>query len=905
MKYNFKEVKQKTIPEIKGEAIEMLHTSGAKLLYIKNDDNEKAFSISFKTPPKDSTGVFHILEHSVLCGSKKFPVKEPFTNLLKTSMQTFLNAITFADKTMYPVASTNETDLMNLVDVYMDAVFNPKLHDDINIFYQEGGHKTPDGGFNGVVFNEMSGAYSDPNEMLEEYLMQNLYPNTHYKYSSGGAPKDIKKLTYTDFKQEHYDHYQPSNAYIVVYGNLNIERMLKFLDKEYLSKWNNKQANKPREIETQTPLVSDFKQYEMKTSKENACAGCAYVVEREHFKNFAVHILLDALTSTNESPLKAKLLKSGIASDYDFCFYNGINQPAIYVTAKSIKPGKAKQLDKIIKDSIKSIKLDRQTLAASISRIEFTLKEQIPEMSPGIDMAINSLGEWLYDEDASMDALFYYDDIERAKKLCTTDYFIELANEIFVNNNHYAQAEIVPTEKEQKEKLVPDDSVIELCKTLEEKQNTPDSIEDINKLPKMKISDIEEINKWPPALQNNNIRRYKVDNTDISYVNRYYDMQCLKVEELPYAAVISLILGKLDTTNFNAQTINQLEKTYLGNLNFATSVFNGDEVKVKFTIRSSSLAQNTHKLASLVDEIIFNTKYDNIEKIKAILIQQKVIMEQNFINAGHIASLSRAMSYINPASKVYDMMTGVDFYKFLKTDIDYTKLKSIAAKIFSQKPDISIIANDNAYDTYLQIANIKNEKHNNKLTIPKCEDKNEAFLIPSDVSYNSIVGKLCNDYTGPYNVASKVISLDYLWNEVRVKNGAYGSGVIISTKSNIQYYSFRDPHQNQTYKTYQKAGEWLDKHNFTKEELEGYIISSVAKIDAPKPIKEIMNLQDNNYYSNVSPDFREINRNQIINTTAGDINKCAKDIDVTTKNGVKCTFSNKVPKGMNEVNLFC
>lgn len=904
MKYNFKLVKQRAIPEIKGEAIEMLHKSGAKLLYIKNNDEEKAFSITFRTPPKDSTGVFHILEHSVLCGSKKFPVKEPFTNLLKTSMQTFLNAFTFDDKTMYPVASTNEKDLMNLVDVYMDAVLNPKLHDDINIFYQEGGHPTPDGGFNGVVYNEMSGALSDPQEMLSEYLKQNLFPDTHYRFNSGGEPKSIKKLTYDGYKQEHKDHYQLSNAYIIVYGDLNINNMLEFLDTNYL---NIKTEGIPREIQTQKPVNNGFKQYEMFTAKENATAGCAYVTKRDHFTNLATDILINALTATNESPLKEELLKSNIAADYDVLFYNGINQPTVFVTAKTVKENKAKELDKLISKSIENITLTEAQLYAAIAKREFSLKENIAECSPGIDAAVNIMSEWLYDDDASMTALSYEGDIKKLKELAKTDYFNELAKEIFVNNKHKAHVEIVPTENKTEENLIPNEEAKELCKILEQKQNTKDSPEDIAKLPKMTINDIAKIKQYPKAEVKDNIRRYNFEDNGITYAYRYYDLSMLKIDELPYASLLSELLGKLDTTNFNAQKLDTLTRTYLGSLSFTCITFNDEDPKPKLAVRATALHENVHKLASLVDEIIFNTKFIDTNKINAIITQQKVALEQNFINAGHMAAINRAMSYISPAYKLNDILGNVDYYKFLKTDINIDKFKSVTEKIFSTKPDISIVTNDECYKTYTNLIRVENKEYTKNLKIPTCENLNEAFIIPSNVSYASIASKT-KEYNGSYAVASNSISLEYLWDEVRVKNGAYGAGMLITTKGNMSYYSFRDPKLDSTYKSFCKSGEWLYNHNFRDEELEGYIISNVAKIDAPKPTRQILTLLDNNYYNEIPHSFRETQRNQIINTTIEDIKKTSKDIDASTNIGVKCVFGGEdivKDANMNTVSLFC
>ena len=431
--HGFSLVKDQDLPEIKylakkvkspkAHAYEYKHVSGAKFLYLENDDTELAFTIGFKTLPKDSTGVFHILEHSVLCGSRKFPVKEPFTNLLKSSMQTFLNAMTFPDKTIYPVASTNENDFYNLVDVYMDAVLFPNIYKNKNIFYQEGGHKTLDG-FSGVVFNEMTGVYSDPQEHIFEGLMDELFCGSCYAYSSGGEPRVIKKLTYEEYLKQHNSNYRLDNAYIIVYGNLDITKMMKFLNDNYLSKsqdladWREgvattSQGSFESNFDTSKEHKTIYKKVE--TTKENAECGAGYVIDRDHRKLVATRVLLNAIASSNESPLKKALMDEKFCADIDFDMLAEVYEPFLIVECKSSKENAGKNLRKIIADKIKEITkagISKELIEASISNIEFKLREKLPDCTTGLDYSIAILSEWLYDEKATTSAIEYIEDIK-------------------------------------------------------------------------------------------------------------------------------------------------------------------------------------------------------------------------------------------------------------------------------------------------------------------------------------------------------------------------------------------------------------------------------------------------------------------------------------------------------------
>ena len=480
--HGFTVLAREELPEIDGTAFVLVHKkSGARLLYLANDDSNTAFSIAFKTPPADDTGVFHILEHSVLCGSDKFPVKEPFVDLLKSSMQTFLNAMTFPDKTMYPVASTNEQDLLNLMDVYLDAVLHPAIYRKRAIFEQEGWHyelagdvesdlgdsiagdvvarteaedATAELVLNGVVYNEMKGALSDPNSVLYDELQAALFPDTAYRFESGGTPRAIPDLTYEQFLDEHRRHYRLSNSYLTLYGDLDLNRMLAFLDREYLSPVADEEAARDKErseggelplvphaLEAQAPVVAEHVKRTMDTAPENACAGLGYVIgdAAERTRVTAVDILLDALMGSNEAPVKRALLDAGLADDVLAFLADGMLQPFIVVQLRGAKPEAAKRFRAIFEDAVRAVVeqgVDRTLVEASLSRAEFVMREHDFGMADGVALSMTALSGWLYDDALATTYLRYEDDFALLRRELGTGYCERILVDVFLESDN-------------------------------------------------------------------------------------------------------------------------------------------------------------------------------------------------------------------------------------------------------------------------------------------------------------------------------------------------------------------------------------------------------------------------------------------------------------------------------------
>ena len=658
------------LPEIDGDAYTLSHpVSGAKLLYLRNDDRNKAFSIAFRTPPADDTGVFHILEHSVLCGSEKFPVKEPFVNLLKTSMQTFLNAMTFGDKTLYPVASTNDQDLMNLADVYMDAVLHPDIYRKRQVFEQEGWHlEVADADeaqaetgrqltYNGVVYNEMKGALSDSTSVLYDQLQASLFPDTPYAFESGGTPEAIPTLTYEHYLEEHERHYRLDNSYIVLYGNLDLDRMLAFLDERYLTPVAAEQAKRreqraaegleelaPRALPVQGPVRALGVRREMATAPENACMGLGWVIGhvRERTRIVAVDILLDAIAGSNEAPLKRALLDSGIAGDVQSYLADSVQQPFAVLQVRDLGEDAAKRLRPAVDAELERLAaggLDHALVEASISRAEFVMRERDFGMADGVALAMTSLCGWLYDDDLATAYLRYEDDFAYLRRALDEGYFEDLIREVFLNSAHMAEVEVVPVEKQDDPgqrrlaelaagfadddfQRIEDEVVL-----LRRMQEAPDAPEDVAKLPQLTVADIGPAPVEPayglaegtpvPCI------RHHLPTRGLVFAYRYFDMSCLDFEDLPYAAVLGIVLGKLGTDAHSAAEIDTLANGKLGNCSFFCEVYEDehdpDAVTPTFVASASALAENVEWLAELPSEILARTDFADTGKIRDAL----------------------------------------------------------------------------------------------------------------------------------------------------------------------------------------------------------------------------------------------------------------------------------------------
>jgi len=1000
--------RREDLPEIEGLAYIGRHEqSGAKLLYLANDDDNKSFAIGFRTPPQDDTGVFHILEHSVLCGSRRFPVKEPFVDLLKGSMQTFLNAMTFADKTLYPVASTNERDLFNLMDVYLDAVFHPQIYSKQAIFEQEGWHYelvANDGEgdpaalgadetslvYNGVVFNEMKGALSDASSVLYDEVQKALFPGTCYAFESGGTPEAIPTLTYENFLDEHRRHYRTDNSYIILYGDLDIDRALAFLDERYLAPVAAEQREldeeraaagleplRPREITAAHESIpgdvmvtmpqlcercggsaddvvtvrvaadsdvaamhpeatpcAPYVRRTMDTALENACAGVGYVVgdASDRMRATAVEILLDALFGSNEAPLKRALLDAGIAHNVSAFLSDAVLQPFAVVQAQMPSEGVGENLHAIIAEKAREMLdagLDKELVEAALSNAEFHMREHDTGTADGVIYAMASLSSWLYDDDAVTDYLRYEKMFASLRAELEGDYFERLCRELLCDNAHVAAVEIAPTPGEpdndaaehlaELNRTMPREErerIVAKVALLRELQEAPDSPEAVATLPRLSVDDIEDKPGEPSYALDDEapVRcvRHSVATRGIAYAYRFFDTSCLSFDELPYLGVLARVLGRLDTAHHTAAEIDTLSQGKLGNLSFFVDVYErvDDPASIvpEFVTSASALSKNHDWLASLPREVLLETDFSDTGRILHILKQRKIAIEQGFANSGHTCAIARARSYFTKAGIVREQLGNVGFYRFLCELIDQfderaadlsERLADISKRLFcDDNCTISFAGSDEDYAAFWQAHPEcgREQQGGAQLVAPEPVALNEAFIVPTDVCFASVAWDwrlLDTPFDGSWIVAGRALSLDYLWNEVRVKGGAYGVGFQAQGLGVMRFYTYRDPHLDESLERIRKSSDWLAGFDPSDEEMDGFVVATVAALDAPIKPRTLIRRQMSDYFRGRTPEDRLAIRSQAIATDVAQVRAFSSIVAETVNANAVCAFGNR------------
>lgn len=979
-----------TVPELDSDAYVLRHTtSGARLLYLACDDENKAFAIGFKTPPADSTGVFHILEHSVLCGSAKFPVKEPFVDLIKSSMQTFLNAMTYPDKTIYPVATTNEQDLYNLMDVYLDAVFNPAIYTKPTIFEQEGWHyeldlpESAEGEgsaaslregtlrYNGVVFNEMKGALSDPVSVLDDAVNAALYPDTAYAHESGGDPRAIPALTYEQFLDTHARHYNPSNSYITLYGDLDVDRALAFLDERYLSQpsaasrrmdaavaaGEDPSTLAPNPLDVQEPVTCEYKRVEMATTPENALVGLGLVLGSalDRKRTIAADILFEALLGSNEAPVKKAILAAGLGGNVVSYTAAESLQPYELIMLQNAQPGVACELRRVFQDACRDLcehGVPRERLEAIISSNEYDLRQRDYGIADGVAIACDALSTWLYDDDAATLALKYGPVYEELRGELNGSYFEDLLRELVLQNDHMALVELVPVDAaegaegaEAAELAAKRDAmtdveladVVERTAALRAAQEAEDTPEAKATLPRLHVSDIGEARSEPPLVVDTTAPipclRHGIPTNRLAYAMQYFDLSCVAFEDLPYVTLLSRLLKQLPTREHSAEELDNLLAGKLGFLSFTTEVMTQpdvDGVRPYLLVSAGALSEKIDALASLPREVWSSTLLldADADRVRDVLTQIRIGLEQGFINNGHSAALGRAMSYSSPSAVVREQLSGVDFYLFLRDLLEHfderlddlrAKLAELANRIFVADGCMaSFTGSDEDFDAYWDAAGDLGlgagdgaDAGRNALVVPAPCDRHEAFVIPSDICF---AARACDprrlgiDVTGTWAVAANALSYDYLWNEIRVKGGAYGCGFRAAGERQTAFYTYRDPAIDPSIERVARAGEWLGSFEPDEAAFEGFIVSCVSGMDAPMKPYALTKRRNTTYLAGLDPHAREERRAQMLAATPGELRSLGADVTRIAAESPTCVFGGrdviaKSNAGFNVVDL--
>ena len=963
------------VPELDSDAYVLRHAaSGARLLYLACDDENKAFAIGFKTPPADSTGVFHILEHSVLCGSAKFPVKEPFVDLIKSSMQTFLNAMTYPDKTIYPVATTNEQDLYNLMDVYLDAVFNPAIYTRPTIFEQEGWHyelDLPEGDagegcpenlhagtlrYNGVVFNEMKGALSDPMSVLDDAVNAALYPDTAYAHESGGDPRAIPALTYEQFLDTHARHYNPSNSYITLYGDLDVNRALTFLDERYLSQSSaasrrmyaavaageDPSALAPNPLDVQAPVTCEYERVEMATTPENALVGLGLVLGNalDRKRTIAADILFEALLGSNEAPVKKAILAAGLGGNVVSYTAAESLQPYELIMLQNAQPGVARELRRVFQDACRDLcehGVPRERLEAIISSNEYDLRQRDYGIADGVAIACDALSTWLYDDDAATLALKYGPVYEELRGELDGSYFEDLLRELVLENDHMALVELAPVDAaegaesaEAAELAAKRDAmtdveladVVERTAALRAAQEAEDTPEAKATLPRLRVSDIGEARPEPPLVVDTTAPipclRHGIPTNRLAYAMQYFDLSCVAFEDLPYVTLLCRLLKQLPTREHSAEELDNLLAGKLGFLSFTTEVMTQpdvDGVRPYLLVSAGALSEKIDALASLPREVWSSTLLADADadRVRDVLTQIRIGLEQGFINNGHSAALGRAMSYSSPSAVVREQLSGVDFYLFLRDLLEHfderldglrAKLAELAGRIFVADGCMaSFTGSDEDFDAYWAAAGDLGLSAGDDtgtgcdaLVVPAPCDRHEAFVIPSDICF---AARACDprrlgiDVTGAWAVAANALSYDYLWNEIRVKGGAYGCGFRAAGERQTAFYTYRDPAIDPSIERVERAGAWLSSFEPDEAAFEGFIVSCVSGMDAPVKPYALTKRRNTTYLAGLDPHAREERRAQMLAATPAELRSLGADVTHIAAESPTCVFGGR------------
>lgn len=937
----FRLVKKTKISELDANLLEFKHEkSGGTLAYIECNDTNKSFMAGFKTLPNDSTGVCHIIEHTVLCGSKKFPLKEPFVNLLKGSMSTFLNAMTAYDWTAYPVASQNDKDFHNLMETYLDAVFAPISVLDPKPFLQEGWHyellnKDDDLTIKGVVYNEMKGAMSSVDSQLCELILKRMYKDSGYGVNSGGNPKDIPNLTYEAYKEFYHKHYHPENALLVLYGKMDILSQLEFIDKEYLSYY--KASGQRLKIEEPKPLIDlDYEEdYAISNSEKvenNSYIGMSFALPKSSDVegNLAFSILRDVLFATNDSPLKKALLALNLCDDIEAAIDDDCIIPSFQISIKKTdKKNKKLFYDAFISECKKYVEngLDKNALLATINFAEFKHKElDMGTMPKGVIFALNLMQAFNYD--VSLDSALIADKyFKEFKKHLNDDYFEKLIEKYFINSNHYVIVTLNPSstleaenEKHFKEEManikasMTNDEIENLVKQtsdLIEYQSSVDTIENLRKLPALDVSDIDlDVNKLnTKVLKEGNVTNiiHEFNTNGIGYLNVYFDLKSLTEDEFNYAAVLPSLLIALDTKNYKASELQNFIKTYLGGINFNISISsnkNGN-YNAYLKLQSSALDENINYISKAINEIILNTIYDE-KKVSVILNQVKNNVKENIIQNGMYIAMIEAQAVDVKSAKLRSNLIGKNRYEFLNHAItnvgDFiSNLENVIKRVFNKNNMLVSFSGSNETIKALkkEVSLFELESKENVQALDVCLNSKikRALVIPSEVSYNAKTFNLDEsnfEYDGALQILSHIVRYDYLWNRVRVLGGAYGCTMQVSNVTKeITLGSFRDPNCKNTYDVYDNLVKYLTDFNPSKEEFNSYLIGAIGAYDQPASNSVLINNADSNFICGITEEDRIKTKKEMINTTVDKIKSYAKLFELFATNGSCYTIGNQ------------
>lgn len=946
-------VQKKTLTDLQTEGYLLKHKkSGARVLLMENRDNNKVFTIGFRTPPEDSTGLPHILEHSVLCGSRNFPSKDPFVELVKGSLNTFLNAMTYPDKTLYPVASCNDKDFQNLMHVYMDAVFYPNIYRTDKIFRQEGwnyhledakGELT----YNGVVYNEMKGAFSSPEGVLDRVILNSLFPDTSYANESGGDPEVIPDLTYEQFIAFHKKYYHPSNSYIYLYGDMDMLEKLTWLDQEYLSEFDSQVIES--EIQRQLPFESmrevtiPYSVSEEEPLKDNTYLSYSKVIgtslDAELYLAFQVldYILLSAPGAV----LKKALLDAGIGKDIMGGYDNMIYQPIFSVIAKNANLEQKDKMLQVLEETLKNLvrdKIDQNAVAAAINYHEFRYREaDFGNYPKGLVYILEMLGSWLYDDSQPFIHVEALDIFEKLKEKNGTGYYEQLIETYLLHNTHSSFVSVVPEkgrtarmDQELSEHLKQFKAGLDMeaverlvtaTKELEAYQEEPSDEEDLKKIPILQREDIsreiEPIINEELDINGIPVIYHETPTNGIAYVDLLFDLSGVSSEWLPYVGLLQAVLGLVDTTGYGYGELFDEINVHTGGIGTSLEVYPDitksaeKEFKATFEVKGKAVYEKLPVLFEMMEEILLESKFTDDKRLVEILDMIKSRLQMRLQSAGHTAAVLRSQSYASPIAALKDMTSGIAFYEKTKyVSEHFAEVRDDLTRAFRQLSEmlfcrtnvmISVTGDRECLKEMPELT----AKLNKRLHMPSsggegcllhCEKKNEGFKTSSKVQYVARTGNFMDagiPYTGALQILKVILGYDYLWNQVRVKGGAYGCMCGFNRLGEGFFVSYRDPHLKRTDEVYRGIADYIRNFNVSERDMTKYIIGTMSNLDQPLTPAAKGERSMNLYMNKLTKEQILKERMQILDAQQEDIQALAAVASAVVESGQFCVIGNE------------
>lgn len=924
--------------------------SGARIAILSNNDDNKVFYIGFRTPPEDETGVPHIIEHTTLCGSKKFPVKDPFIELAKGSLNTFLNAMTYPDKTVYPVASCNDQDFKNLMDVYLDAVFNPNITKYEEIFKQEGWHyeltgKDDELKINGVVYNEMKGAYSSPDEVLSSQIYRSLFPDNTYSKDSGGNPEYIPKLTYEAYLDFYHKYYHPSNSYIYLYGDMDVVERLEWLDKEYLSLYDYKKVNSEinkqpafdeiKNVEAQYSITMDDSQENKTYLSYNRVVGDT--LDKMLYQAFDV---LDyALVSSPGAPVKQALIDAGIGDDVYGSYDAGILQPVFSFVAKNANASQADEFESIIENTLKEVVktgINKEALLAGINSSEFKFREaDFGQFPKGLLFGLNCLDSWLFDDMKPFIHLECLDTFAKLRRAVDTDYFEKLIQEYLLDNTHGSSVTVKPKRglgNEKEEALAKELSdykaslsdeeikkLVEDTEHLKKYQEEPSLDEDLRKLPMLTRADMKK-NAMPfsnieDELLDVKVVRHDIESNGIDYISFLFDAGDFAQSELGYLGFFTNALGLVSTEKYSYTDLANATNIYTGGISTGTAshpdIKDRNNFVFKFEVKLKVLEKNLDKALELMEQMLLSSDFTDTKRLGELVAQIKARLQANLSSSGHLVAAMRSMSSFSRYALYQDELKGIAFYRSIcriekelsESPVSVSdKLAAIAKKLFARnRMLISFTGNNEAYGNAKPSLEKVIAGFNKMSTVGNQAEVHfntakEAFIDASQIQYVAKTGDfICEgyEYTGALRLLRIILSYDYLWINVRVKGGAYGCMNTFLRSGESYFVSYRDPNLSDTLDVYDRIPEYIKSFSPDERDMTKYIIGTFSALDTPMNPEAKGSRSLSAYLEGITYEQIQKERNEILNAQPEDIRRLADLVEAVLKKDSICVIGNE------------